>query len=287
MNLRDLKYLVNTAKEGHFARAAQMSFISQPTLSMQIKKLEDELGVEIFERQNKKILVTPIGKEILKKAEIILREADEIKILAKNSADPYAGELSIGAFPTIAPYFLPNIVRKISKEFPKLKLILIEDKTNQLIEKLKNGELDAALIAMPLHNNEFEGKKIFEEEFLLAVPQNHSFAKKKIIKQKELENEKLILLEDGHCLRDQALAVCARIGAGEQTFRATSLETLKQMIIAGSGITLIPEIAAKKETGISYIKIEKAPKRIIGFYFRKSSPKTSLIGKIGDGMRER
>lgn len=280
MNLRDLKYIVNTAKEGNFAKAAKASFISQPTLSMQIKKLEEELGVQIFERENKKFLITKVGKEIIKKAENILQQAEEIKILAKNSLDPYAGELTIGAFPTLAPYFLPNAVRKISKEFPRLKLILIEDKTAQLIAKLKNGELDAALIAMPISENEFEGIKIFEEEFLLAVPKNHPFTKKKIIKQKDLEGEKLILLEDGHCFRDQALEVCAKIGAGEQTFRATSLETLKQMVIAGSGITLIPEIATKKESGIVYIAIEKAPKRVIGFYFRKSSPKKELIKKI-------
>ncbi len=280
MNLRDLKYLVTTAKEGHFARAAQKSFVSQPTLSMQIKKLEDELGVQIFERANKKFLITPIGKELIKRAEIILRVAEEMKILAKNSIDPFSGELSIGAFPTLAPYFLPKIVKTISKNFPKITLLLIEEKTEKLIEKLKEGEIDAAFIAMPISGNEFESVKIFEEEFLLAVPDNHPFARKKIIKQKELEGVKLILLEDGHCLRDQALAVCARIGAGEQTFKATSLETLKQMIIAGSGITLIPQIAAKKEEGIAYVKIEKAPRRLIGLYFRKSSPKAKLIKEL-------
>jgi LysR family hydrogen peroxide-inducible transcriptional activator len=283
MNLRDLKYLISVAKEQHFARAAEKSFVSQPTLSMQIKKLEDELGVQIFERSQKKFLITKIGEEIIKKAEIILREAEEIKNLAQNSKDPFSGEIRIGAFPTLASYFFPKVVGKISKKFPKLKLLLVEEKTETLLQKLKNGEIDAALIAIPCDDFGLEHQKIFEEDFLLAVSQNHELAKKKKIDKKEFRKKELMLLEDGHCLRDQALEACSMLGAFEnQDFRASSLETLRQMVIAGVGITLIPEIAVKKEDKISYLRIVNAPKRRIGLYWRKSSARKKLFEEIAN-----
>ncbi len=282
MNLRDLKYLISLAKEEHFARAAEKSFVSQPTLSMQIKKLEDELGVKIFERSQKNFLITKVGKEIIKKAEIILREAEEIKNIAKNSCDPFSGEVRIGAFPTLASYFFPKVVSKISKKFPKLKLLLVEEKTEELLRKLKTGEIDAAFIAMPQDDEVLEVQKIFSEEFLLAVPLKHSLAKNKKVDKKDLKGAELMLLEDGHCLRDQALEACSILGAFEQQdFRASSLETLRQMIINGSGITLMPEIAVKKEDKISYVKIINAPKRTIGLYWRKSAAQNILMKEIG------
>lgn len=278
MNIRDLKYLVAVAKEQHFARAAKKSFVSQPTLSMQIKKLEDELGVQIFERSKNNFLVTAIGKEIIKKAEIILHEAEEIKNISKNSKDPFAQELRIGAFPTLASYFFPQLIAKISKKLPKLKLLLIEEKTEILLQKLQNGEIDAAFIAMPAGDEKLESQKIFSEEFLLATPQNHALAKKKKIQTKDLQGSELMLLEDGHCLRNQALEACSLLGAFErQDFRASSLETLRQMVINGNGLTLIPEIAVRKSDKISYLKITNAPKRTIGIYWRKSSSQKELI----------
>jgi LysR family hydrogen peroxide-inducible transcriptional activator len=282
MNLRDLKYLIAVAKEQHFARAAEKSFVSQPTLSMQIKKLEDELGVQIFERSQKNFLVTKVGKEIIKKAEIILQEAEEIKNIAKNSKDPFSGELRIGAFPTLASYFFPKVVGKISKKFPQLKLLLIEEKTDELLRKLKSGELDAAFIALPLNDESLESQKIFSEEFLLAVPQKHALAKKKKVRIKDLKGKVLMLLEDGHCMRDQALEACSMLGAFEQQdFKASSLETLRQMVINGAGITLIPKIAARKEDKISYVEIVHAPKRTIGLLWRKSSARKELMKEIG------
>ncbi len=281
MNIRDLKYLIAVAREQHFARAAEKSFVSQPTLSMQIKKLEDELGVQIFERSQKNFLVTAVGKEIIKKAEIILCEAEEIKNIAKNSLDPASGELRVGAFPTLASYFFPNFVGKFSKKFRKLKLLLIEEKTEELLKKLKNGEIDAAFIALPLGDNSFESHKIFSEEFLLAVPKNHELAKKKNVQTKDLKGKTLMLLEDGHCLRNQALEACSMLGAFEQQdFKASSLETLRQMVINGSGITLMPEIAARKADKISYIKINNAPKRTIGLVWRKNSSRKELMKEI-------
>lgn len=281
MNLRDLKYLIAVAKEQHFARAAEKSFVSQPTLSMQIKKLEDELGVQIFERSQKNFLITKVGAEIIKKAEIILRETEEMKNIAKNSKNPFSGEIRIGAFPTLSSYFFPKVIPKISKKFPNLKLLLVEEKTAELLQKLKNGELDAAFIAMPCDADDLEHKKIFSEEFLLAVSPKNALAKKKKIQIKDLKEKELMLLEDGHCLRAQALEACSMLGAFEQQdFRASSLETLRQMVINGFGITLMPKIAVKKEDKISYVKIANAPQRSIGLYWRKTSSRKVVMQEI-------
>ena len=281
MNLRDLKYIVEVAREKNFARASEKVFVSQPALSMQIKKLEDSLGVNIFERDKQNFLITPIGQEIIKRAEIILQESEEIKSIAKNFNDPFAGEIRIGAFPTVATYFLPNFVRNIHKKFPKLKIFLIEEKSDILIEKLREGLIDATLLAMPINDDSLIGEKIFSEKFLLATPKNHALAKKSKIQIKELKNQELILLEDGHCMRDQALEICSSVKAYENTdFQATSLETLRQMVANGNGITLMPEIAVRNDDKISYTKIFNAPFRTVGFYYRKSSVRKPLIKEI-------
>lgn len=281
MNLRDLKYIVEVAREKNFARASEKVFVSQPALSMQIKKLEETLGVEIFERDKQNFLITPVGAEIIKKAEIILHESEEIKMIAKNSKDPHKGEIRIGAFPTVASYFLPNFVKNIHKKFAHLKIFLIEAKSAELITKLKNGEIDFCLLAMPIKDDNLIGEKIFSEKFLLATPKGHPFSKKSKIQIKELRKQELMLLEDGHCLRDQALEICSMVKAFEnQDFRATSLETLRQMVASGTGITLIPEIAVRSDDKISYVKIFNAPFRTIGIYYRKSSVKKNLIKEI-------
>ena len=281
MNLRDLKYIVEVAREKNFARASAKVFVSQPALSMQIKKLEETLGVEIFERDKQNFLITPVGAEIIKKAEIILQESEEIKMIAKNSKDPHKGEIRIGAFPTVASYFLPNFVKNIHKKFPHLKIFLIEAKSDELITKLKSGELDFCLLAMPVKDDNLIGEKIFSEKFLLATPKGHPFSKKSKIQIKELKNQELMLLEDGHCLRDQALEICSMVRAYEnQDFRATSLETLRQMVANGTGITLIPEIAVRSDDKISYVKIFNAPFRTIGIHYRKSSVQKNLIKEI-------
>lgn len=281
MNLRDLKYIVEVAREKNFARASEKVFVSQPALSMQIKKLEETLGVEIFERDKQNFLITPVGAEIIKKAEIILQESEEIKMIAKNSKDPHKGEIRIGAFPTVASYFLPNFVKNIHKKFAHLKIFLIEAKSAELITKLKNGEIDFCLLAMPIKDDNLIGEKIFSEKFLLATPKGHPFSKKSKIQIKELRKQELMLLEDGHCLRDQALEICSMVKAFEnQDFRATSLETLRQMVASGTGITLIPEIAVRSDDKISYVKIFNAPFRTIGIYYRKSSVQKNLIKEI-------
>ena len=281
MNLRDLKYIVEVARERNFARASAKVFVSQPALSMQIKKLEETLGVEIFERDKQNFLITPVGAEIIKKAEIILQESEEIKMIAKNSKDPHKGEIRIGAFPTVASYFLPNFVKNIHKKFPHLKIFLIEAKSAELITKLKSGEIDFCLLAMPIKDDNLIGEKIFSEKFLLATPKGHPLSKKSKIQIKELKKQELMLLEDGHCLRDQALEICSMVRAYEnQDFRATSLETLRQMVANGTGITLIPEIAVRNDDKISYVKIFNAPFRTIGIHYRKSSVQKNLIKEI-------
>jgi LysR family hydrogen peroxide-inducible transcriptional activator len=281
MNLRDLKYIVEVARERNFARASAKVFVSQPALSMQIKKLEETLGVEIFERDKQNFLITPVGAEIIKKAEIILQESEEIKMIAKNSKDPHKGEIRIGAFPTVASYFLPNFIKNIHKKFSHLKIFLIEAKSAELIAKLKSGEIDCCLLAMPIKDDNLIGEKIFSEKFLLATPKGHPFSKKSKIQIKELRKQELMLLEDGHCLRDQALEICSMVKAFEnQDFKATSLETLRQMVANGTGITLMPEIAVRSDDKISYVKIFNAPFRTIGIHYRKSSVQKNLIKEI-------
>ena len=281
MNIRDLKYIVEVAKQKNFARASEKVFVSQPALSMQIKKLEENLGIEIFERGKQSFMITPAGQEIIKKAEIILRESEEIKNIAKNFKDPLKGEIRIGAFPTLSSYFLPNFVKNLHKKFPLLKIFLIEAKSDELLELLKKGDIDCAFLTMPINDDSVVGEKIFSEKFILATPKNHPLAKKSKIQLKELKNQELMLLEDGHCLRNQALDICSSVKAYENTnFQATSLETLRQMVASGTGITLIPEIAVRNDDKISYVKIFNAPFRTIGIYYRKSSVRKNLLKEI-------
>lgn len=281
MNIRDLKYIVKVAETGSFARAAELCHVSQPALSMQIKKFEEELDVTIFERGQKKFLITPIGAEIVAKAKELLRTTDEITELARLSHDPLAGNITIGAFPTLAPYLFPDILPKLSRKLPKLKIYMVEEKTDILIKKLERGEIDAAFIAIPVESNSLDYIEIFEDEFLAAVPLHHPLAQKEVITRAEFAKEKLLLLEDGHCLRAQALEFCEIIGNELHDFRATSMETLLGMIAQNLGVTLVPKIAAVKRSGIKYIPFDKnPPSRRIGFYYRKTTAKKKVVDAI-------
>lgn len=279
MNLRDLDYLVAVADQLHFGKAAEYCHVSQPTLSMQLKKLEDYLGVQLFERTNKHVMITPVGEHIAECARRMLQDAQQIKDIAKMSQDPYAGDFRLGAFPTLAPYFLPLVVPAIRRKLPKLKLLLVEEKTAELLDKLKTGNLDAALVALPVEEEGLGSAPLFDDPFLLAVPHAHPLAKRKHINQSDIKGEQLLLLEDGHCLRSQALEVCSLIGASEhQDFRATSMETLRQMVAAGVGITLIPKLAMRKKDGIIYIPFAKpAIFRTIGLVWRKTTVRKPCI----------
>ncbi|MDA0782029.1 MAG: LysR substrate-binding domain-containing protein [Rickettsiales bacterium] len=284
MNIRDFQYIISIAKHSHFGKAAEECNVSQPALSMQIQKLESAFGVKIFERNNKHVMVTDIGRKIIERAKNIIDETQRIDELIKIAKDPEAVEIRIGAFPTLAPYFLPVAIPKITKNFPKLKIFLIEEKTEVLIKKLLAGEIDTAFLATPLPMEipTIEHSVLFEDEFLLAVPPSHKFAGNKVINRNELSGESLLLMDDGHCLREQALDICSLIGAREkEQFRATSLETLRQMVIANVGITLIPKIAVRENDTLVYIPFHKPPpKRTISMVWRSSSVKKELLLKI-------
>ena len=286
MNLRDLRYLVALADHKHFGRAAAASFVSQPTLSTQLKKLEGELGMALVERNPRNILLTEVGEAVAKRARLILREADEIKAIARRAKDPESGTVRIGIFPTLAPYLLPHVVPGIVSRFPKLELILVEDKTEMLLKKLHDGELDAGILALPIHDDTLHAEFLFEETFVLALPKGHRLAKTRRVKLADLALESLLLLDDGHCLRDQALEVCAMTGANEKPgFRATSLETLRHMVSAKVGITLMPALAvhspAPQSPGICLVPfIEPAPHRRIAMIWRRTSALTAFLHQL-------
>jgi len=284
INTRDLQYLIALSEIKHFGKAAEACFVSQPALSMQIKKLEETLGVQLLERTNKSVMLTDQGMIIAERAKLIINQIDEIKEIAKSAKDPFSGEIRIGIFPTLAPYLLPLIIPPLSKIYPKLSFYLIEEQTAHLIEQLKDGKLHAAFLATPVEENTFTHSVIFDEEFLLAVSANHRLAKSKSIRQQDLKGENVLLLEQGHCLRDQALELCHRMQVSEnQNFRATSLETLRQMVIAGVGITLVPKLACIPGKNIAYIPlISPKPRRTIGLFWRKSSAKQGLLHQIAE-----
>lgn len=283
MNLRDLKYLVAIADLRSFVQAAERCCISQPTLSTQIKKMESGLGIQIFERTNKKVLPTEVGVQIIASAQSILNEVEHIKELAAMAQDPLAGNFKLGAFPTLSAYIFPNLVSAVNRELPGVRLILIEEKTEQLIQQLKQGYIDAALLALPIHDDFLQSEFLFSDEFKLAVAPDNPLAKKKAIKQSDLYRQQLLLLDGGHCLRGQALQICHLNGAEEQQdVRATGLETLRQMVRAGTGITFIPQIAiSESEPGICYLPFtDPAPSRNIGLLWRKTSVRTQLISHL-------
>lgn len=287
MNIRDLKYLVAIADHQHFGQAASACFVSQPALSMQLKKLESVLGVQLIERTTKSAMLTDAGKIVTEQARDILYRVDAMKASAKQASDPFSGDIHLGIIPTLAPYLLPQIIPGLSKLFPKLTIYLVEDQTSHLLEKLNKGKLDGALLALPVLTEDFASLPLFEEEFLLAVPSSHNLSKRKSARLSDLENKVLLLLEDGHCMRDQALQVCHQAKASEaKSFHATSLETLRHMVAANVGITLIPGLAQQSRDGVHYLPFNTPkPSRIIGLTWRPSSAKTLLLEHIVKSIR--
>jgi LysR family hydrogen peroxide-inducible transcriptional activator len=288
MNLRDLRYFVALAETRHFGKAAERSFVSQPTLSAQIKKLETYLGVQLLERQPRKVTLTETGAKILPLARRIVQESDEIVSLARNEHDPLSGKLKVGLIPTIGPYLLPLVTRKLRKQLPRLKLMLYEHQTQPLLEKLRAGDIDLGILALPVPLDGLEARPLYEENFTLAVPTNNPLAKRANVRLDDLTGETLLLLEDGHCLRDQALDVCSRIDVKEsEDYRATSLETLRQMVAAGLGITLLPELATRGPFGTGQGLTVKSfarpiPTRSVGAVWRKSTARTDAIKAVCD-----
>ena len=292
MNLRDLRYLVALADHRHFGKAAAACFVSQPTLSTQIRKLEEELGVAVVERAPRKVMLTPVGRDIADRARKIVADVEQMKEAARRSQDPEAGTVRLGMFPTLGPYLLPHVVPGIRARFPQLELLLVEEKSDVLLSRLREGRLDAALLALPLHDDQLHAEFLFEEPFVLAVPEGHPLAKSSSLALKDLSQHKLLLLEDGHCLRDQALDVCQLAGAGEKSgFQATSLETLRQMVAANVGVTLLPALAIKppvaRSDNIHLLSFtDSRPSRRIALVWRRSSAMGDFLQKLAQVFRE-
>lgn len=286
MNLRTFEYLIALEEHGGFHRAAEACNVSQPALSIQVKKLEEELGIQLIERGNREFIFTPAGEEVLERARGIMRHVGEIDQLSRIWSDPYAGELSLGAFPTLAPYYFPRILDHFVESYPNLHLNLVEDKTAVLIERMKTGMLDASFIAEPLEDDALEHGTIFTEEFLLGVAPSHPLAGREMIDPSRLAGERMLLLEEGHCLRGQALEYCATAGIGEElNFRASSMETLLQMVAMGRAVSLIPECVARLKPHLRYIRLKGGGfYRTIGLYWRKSSVRKDLMVELVDDL---
>ncbi len=292
MNLRALKYFVTLAEMRHFSHAADACYVSQPTLSTQIKKLEEELGVQLVERAPRKVMLTPIGEEVAERARSVLRDLDQIHALARRAKDPSAGILRLGIFPTLAPYLLPHVVPRIRQRLPKLQLQLFEEKTANILTMLHQGKLDAGIMAEPIDDDSLQFEPLFEEPFVVALPDEHPMAGRDAISLDDLRGQELLLLEDGHCLRDQALEVCQLSGAHEKVdFHATSMETLRQMVAANVGVTLMPMLSVKPPIPHTRHLILKPfdgepPKRKLALYWRKSSALKSFLHQLAPHFRE-
>jgi LysR family transcriptional regulator, hydrogen peroxide-inducible genes activator len=288
--VRQLEYLVALGDSLHFRRAAEAVSISQPALSAQVQALEELWGIQLFERTRRKVLLTRAGREAVRRARILLEQIDDLSDATRAALQPLSGELRLGIIPTLAPYVLPRTLPRIRERFPDLKLYLREEFTQRLLERLHQGELDLLLLALPGGGAELDHLLLFRDPFLLAMPKNHPLASQKTIAQSDLDGLELLLLEDGHCLRDQALAVCAKRGAREdQRFRASSLGTLIQMVSNGLGLTLLPEVAATIEArsgeGVVLRAFEEPqPCRDVGLVWRKSSPRAEEYRLLGEEL---
>ena len=293
IKLKDLRYLVAVADALHFGRAAERCFVSQPTLSAQLKKLEQYLGVQLIERQPNNVSLTDAGQQIVARARRILEASDEVVTLARAHCDPLAGRLRVALLPTIGPYLLPRVAQPIRRALPRLELRLYEYQTAPMLEKLRGGELDLGVLALPVDLEGLEARELFAEPFTVAVPDHHRLAKRERVQAADLEEETLLLLEEGHCLRDQALEVCSRVGAGEsQDFRATSLETLRQMVATGAGVTLLPELETRgaygDARGVTVLPFAKpAPVRHVGAVWRKTTARRPAIDALCKLITER
>jgi LysR family hydrogen peroxide-inducible transcriptional activator len=291
MTLQELKYLVALADHGHFGRAAEACFITQSTLSTQIKKLEDFLGVTLFDRSLKRVTPTPIGREILAAARSIVEESERIRELAKHAQDPMARTLHLGVIPTLGPYYLPHALTLVHKKYPDLRLLLREEMTPQILEHLVDGKLDAGLLAMPVNDDSLRVEPLFYEPFYAALPAGHALAKRDVLKVSDIMAEKLLLLDEGHCLRDQALDVCGTGSRGREEVRATSLETLRQMVGMGLGLTLLPALAVDAGPRTSRKSVEvrpfksPPPGRTIALAWRKRAPFPETFERLAQALK--
>ena len=291
MTLTELRYVVAVAREKHFGRAAETCSVSQPTLSVSIKKLEEELDVRIFERGTAEVSVTPIGEEIVRQAQAVLEQAAQIRETARRKKDPLSGPLALGVIYTIGPYLLPELVRQAIERVPEMPLLLHENFTARLLELLRSGELDCAIMAEPFPDAGLAIAPLYDEPFVVAVPKLHALAKRKSISSEELKQEKMLLLGTGHCFRDHVLEVCPEYAQFSpkdaegirKTFEGSSLETIKHMVASGMGVTVVPQLAvpAERQAHIVYVPFTKpAPTRRVVLAWRRSFTRYEAIAAL-------
>jgi LysR family transcriptional regulator, hydrogen peroxide-inducible genes activator len=297
MTLTELKYIVAVAREKHFGRAAEACFVSQPTLSVAVKKLEEELDVKLFERGTNEVSVTPLGEQIVHQAQQVIEQAQALREIAKRGKDPISGPLRLGIIYTIGPYLLPDLVRQAIERVPQMPLMLQENFTAKLLEMLRTGELDCAIMAKPFPDTGLAIAPLYDEPFVAAVPTGHALAKRKSITAEELKQETMLLLGTGHCFRDHVLEVCpeyARFVSDSphhegirKSFEGSSLETIKYMVASGMGVTVVPCLSVPKDTQphIRYLKFSApVPTRRVVLAWRRSFPRYEAIAALRNAI---
>ena len=302
MTLTELRYIVAVAREKHFGRAAEACFVSQPTLSVAIKKLEEELDVKLFERGASEISMTPLGAEIVRQAQTVIEQVAALKGIAKRGKDPVSGPLRLGVIYTIGPYLLPDLVRQAIKHVPQMPLMLQENFTAKLLEMLRNGELDCAIMAEPFPDTGLAAAPLYDEPFVAAVPRLHPLAKRKSIGTDELKSETMLLLGTGHCFRDHVLEVCpeyARFASSpaegnhggfegiRKSFEGSSLETIKYMVASGMGVTVVPQLSVPKDKQphIVYVPLKKpVPTRRVVLVWRRTFTRYEAIAALRNAI---
>ena len=291
LSLRQLQYAVAVADTLSFRVAAERCHVAQPSLSAQLAQLEDALGVRLFERDRRHVLLTTAGRDLVERARRVLREADDLVEAAARAGDPLSGRLAIGVIPTISPYLLPAAAPALRKTFPRLTVVWREEKTADLVRAVREGTLDAALLALEADIGDVEREVIARDPFVLATPPRHPLGMARgPARPAELRETPVLLLDDGHCFRDQALAVCTRARVREGEFRATSLSTLAHMVAGGAGVTLLPQLAVPTEAARIGLRVrsftDPAPHRTIGLVWRRSSPLATAMRQVAGTIRE-
>ncbi len=294
MTLTELRYIVAVARERHFGRAAEACFVAQPTLSVAIKKLEDELDVKIFERGGAEVSLTPLGEQIVRQAQVVIEQAASIREIAKSGKDPLSGPLRLGIIYTIGPYLLPELVRHAIERTPQMPLMLQENFTIKLLEMLRTGDLDCAIMAEPFPDTGLAVAPLYDEPFMVAVPRTHPLARRKQVSSEELKAETMLLLGTGHCFRDHVLEVCpefARFSSDAEgirkSFEGSSLETIKHMVASGMGLTVVPRLSVPHEPQphVAYLKFTPpVPTRRVVLAWRRSFPRYEAIAALRNAV---
>jgi len=294
MTLTELRYIVAVARERHFGRAAEACFVSQPTLSVAIKKLEEELDVKLFERGSNEVSVTPLGEEIVRQAQTVIEQAAGIKEIARRGKDPVSGPLRLGVIYTVGPYLLPDLVRQAIDRLPRMPLMLQENFTAKLLDMLRAGDLDAAILAEPFPDAGLATAPLYDEPFMVAVPRKHPLARRKRIPAEELKKETMLLLGTGHCFRDHVLEVCpeyAQFSSNSEgirkSFEGSSLETIKYMVASGMGLTVVPQLSvpAEPDKHVAYVPFsDPVPTRRVVLVWRRTFTRYEAIAALRNAI---